>query len=248
MEKFLEAVRESLFNLRWKCNICGREIFDGGYFCPSCAEKVVRNDGYICNHCGAPVPYPVEYCEKCKETNLSFDFMRSAYIYGDGVGKLVKNLKYGRRAYVAEILAEEMVELYLKTGYDAEIVVFVPMSKKRERRRGYNQAALLAEAFCKATGVELALDALGVGGQREEQIGLSGVERQRNVKSTFKVLNAADIKGKRVLAIDDVTTTGATMEHLSAALKKCGAESVMCLTAAVTPDKFVGFDRKSRKN
>lgn len=229
-----DAVKNVIFNRKLTCNICGRENFNGEYFCDDCKKSVIKNDGYICDHCGAPLNYPSAYCDVCRDRNLSFKFMRSAYIYTGGIKRVVKSLKYGGKRYLADILADEVYNLYLKTGYSADIAVFVPMVKAREKKRGYNQSRELARAFCSLSGVPLADNAIIKKEGVVSQVGLTRNARLNNLRDSFKVVDKTIFKDKKVIIIDDVATTGSTAETLSAAIMRAGAEEAVVFTAAVT--------------
>lgn len=228
------SIKNVIFDRKLTCNICGREIFNGEYFCDDCKKSVVKNDGYICDHCGSPLNYPEAYCDVCADRNLSFKFMRSAYIYTGGVRIMIKNLKYGGKRYLADVLADEVYNLYVKTGYNADIAVYVPMTKERERKRGYNQSRELAKAFCSLSGLTLADGAIIKKDGVQSQVGLTRNARLKNLEGSFKVLDKAIFKGKRVIIIDDVTTTGSTAETLSAELTRIGAREAVVFTVAVT--------------
>lgn len=238
------AVKNVIFNRKLTCNICGRENFNGEYFCDDCKKTVVKNDGYICDHCGAPLDYPAAYCDVCADKNLSFAFMRSAYIYTGGIKRVIKNLKYGGKRYLADILAADIYDLYSKTGYNADIATFVPMTKGREKKRGYNQSRELAKAFCALSGVPFADNAIIKKEGVVSQVGLTRNARLNNLRDSFKVVDKAIFKGKKVIIIDDVATTGSTAETLSAAIMRAGAEEAVVFTAAVTASVSRGDDGK----
>ena len=150
-----------------------------------------------------------------------------------GIKRVVKSLKYGGKRYLADILADEVYNLYLKTGYSADIAVFVPMVKAREKKRGYNQSRELARAFCSLSGVPLADNAIIKKEGVVSQVGLTRNARLNNLRDSFKVVDKTIFKDKKVIIIDDVATTGSTAETLSAAIMRAGAEETVVFTAAV---------------
>lgn len=231
-------IKDTLFNRNLTCNLCGRENFNGKPFCDKCYPLLERNDGYICDHCGSPVEYPVEYCNCCAGKNVNFDFARSEFIYTGEVKKLIRAMKFSSKAYLADVLAEETFEKFIKCGYKADIVLYVPMTKKRERSRGYNQGRLIARRIAYLAGLPLGDGVVSKKEGAARQVGLTREERRRNLDGSFRVEDKSAVAGKRVLLVDDVMTTGSTMDVLAAALKKAGAAEVSVLTVAVTARKF----------
>ena len=106
-------IKDTIFNRNLTCNLCGRENFNGKPFCDKCYPLLERNDGYICDHCGSPVEYPVEYCNCCAGKNVNFDFARSEFIYTGEVKKLIRAMKFSSKAYLADVLAEETFEKFI---------------------------------------------------------------------------------------------------------------------------------------
>ena len=235
-DKIKKFFTENLFSTRWRCLLCGKEIFDGGYFCAECKKSLPYNDGPVCNHCGRKVNVRQEYCSTCKGRLLSVDQCRSVFVYKSPVSNLIKKMKFDGGSYIAESFGEQLSSLYLKNYLNADCVVFVPMTKKLERKRGYNQSKLLALEFSKRTGLPIA-DCIEKKIQTDRQATLNRAERLKNLKGVFKVTSRKAVKGKKVVIIDDVTTTGATAEALSSKLKQAGAINVYLLTVASVPAK-----------
>ena len=222
------------FNVRWRCAVCEKEIFDGGYFCKDCEEKLTVNAGYICDHCGRSLLAPAGYCSSCKEFSLSVDMSRSAFIYDKSVSTLIMKLKYGGKKFIAGIFAEYLYYVYIKFAMCADCAVYVPMTKRAERKRGFNQSKLLAEKFSALTGVPVC-DCIKKDKETERQATLGRNKRLINLSGAFTVTDRKAVAGKSVLIVDDVMTTGATSETIAAKLKKAGAVKVMLLTVASVP-------------
>lgn len=232
---FKKAISDFLekyfFNPKWKCNVCGKEIFSGGYFCQDCIEKFPFQDENICNRCGRATPFPTNSCLNCENKLVSVDKARSLCRYDYPISSIVMKLKYGGNKYLASALTDFLYAIYLKSEMDADIVTFVPMTAKALKKRRYNHSKLLAEEFCKKANIPLSncVDKIK---ETDRQAKLKGKERQLNLVGAFKVNDKLAVKDKNVLIIDDVTTTGATAECLAAALKKAGAKRVYLLTLA----------------
>ena len=154
------------------------------------------------------------------------DYIHAAYVYEGPVRKIIHRLKYESVRRAATPLARQMV--YLPSG-EEEIIVPVPTDKARERRRGFNQSALLAEHIGRELGMRVE-PALWRVQTRRPQTGLPASERRKNLIGCMEAGEA--VRGRRVLLIDDVYTTGATITEAARALRKAGAGSVSVFTAA----------------
>lgn len=235
-EVIVGFLRKYVFNPTWKCVVCGKEIFDGGYFCDKCRSELPRNDGAICNHCGRKLNSYAEYCSTCKGTLVSVDKARSAFIYDKPISKLIKDLKYYNARFIVDVFVEELSHIYFKNYFNADLLTYVPMTKKSEWKRGYNQSELLAERLSEKAGIPL-VNCLIKTRETDRQANLNKEKRLTNLSDAFKVLDKAAVKDKKVLIVDDVSTTGATGEALASKLKKAGAQKVYLLTVASVPSK-----------
>ncbi len=225
-------IERYFYNTKWRCLSCGKEIFDEtSYFCDDCKEKLPLVDGAICAHCGRETAIPTEYCDTCRGKLTAIDKGRSAFCYEDPVRKLVRRAKYDGDKYILAAFAEYLSSVYFKNYLTADVIVYVPMIKKTERKRGYNHGKILAETTAKTVGVPVA-HCLVKTKETKSQARLGGDERKKNLIGAFKVTNRRAVKGKTVMIIDDVTTTGATGEAVAETLKKAGARSVILLTVA----------------
>ena len=233
-EFFVKAIRKYIFNERWRCNVCGKEIFDGGHFCEDCKNILPYLKGNVCNHCGRALINAQEYCTTCRENMLDVDKARSVFEYKDDVILLIHKLKFGNGGYLARVFAEEMYLLYLKNRFDADLITFVPMTDKAIKKRGYNQSLLLAENLGKLLDIPVEVLALKKE-ETQKQEGLSRKERLVNLEKAFRVTKKKLIKDKKIMIIDDVSTTGATVQALAKRFKKAGATAVYVITIASVP-------------
>ena len=230
-EFFINLARKYLFNAKWRCNVCGKEIFDGGYFCDDCKEKLPYVLGSQCNHCGRALINAQEYCSTCKEIMVDVNKARSVFEYKDEIIGLIHKLKFGNGGYLARVFATEICVLYLKNRFDADVLTFVPMTERSIRKRGYNQSQLIAEELGKL----LSLPVKDLSIKKEEtkkQEGLTRKERLVNLEKAFKVTDKKSVKDKKIMIIDDVSTTGATAQALASQLKKAGANAVYLISVA----------------
>lgn len=220
-----------------KCLACGNEIFDEVGFCRQCAQSVVLNDGKTCKRCGVGVDGAEDYCGYCSFTKVYFDKAYSPLSYEGATQTAILQLKYGNKARYAKVLSRYLAYTAQTNRLQFDLVCYVPMTKKSIKARGYNQSRLLATYFCDIIGKDDCLvDALEKVKEtaRQEDLGRKG--RLENLKGCYKVVS--DVKGKRVLVVDDIKTTGATLNECAKVLKRAGATSVVGLTVASRKEKF----------
>lgn len=230
----LNKAIDAVFPQNETCDVCLEEL---PYktrlnLCSSCLEKLPFNDKKVCLCCGAPVENEADYCLRCMDTKRAFDKCRSVFVYEGLAKKVLLSFKYGEKKYLKNLLAKLMTDKYLSERFEADVVTFVPMTKKERRKRGYNQSELLAREIANSLSLECR-PSLEKVKESPEQKSLSAKERAENLKGVFFCSDAA-LKGKRVLLIDDVFTTGATANECSSVLLKAGASNVLVLTACVT--------------
>ena len=123
-ETLLKILTSGLYYPRWRCNCCGREIFDGGFFCKECESALPYNDKTVCNHCGREILSPSEYCSTCKETMVSVDRARSVFNYRSPISGLIKKAKYDNGKYILDYFAEKLSFLYILPLISCSIEVF----------------------------------------------------------------------------------------------------------------------------
>jgi len=156
--------------------------------------------------------------------------------YDGVVRECVHALKYGNNHGIGEMFAVWLAEMVKDEGPEADLVVPVPLSQQRQKERGYNQAARIAKPLALHLGMTYSPFAVARVRETRSQVGLSVTERQLNVAGAFRA-QPAIVKDKRVLLVDDVITTGATMRACSMALVLAGALSVVCVSVAGLPRK-----------
>lgn len=227
MGKILKFLKDSIFPENYTCELCGTEIFKGR-LCKDCSDGLEENDGATCPVCGRKTAVN-EICMECKAHLPEFKRAVSALCYGGASAALIAKFKNGS-AYLSGYFAE-----LLKPKTDllppADGIVYVPMTAKALKRRGYNQSRLLAESLSKATGAPVLKDALIKTKETADQKSLDRAERLKNLSDCFKA-DKKLVSGKRILIVDDVMTTGATLDAVAFKLKKAGAKEVFAATAA----------------
>ena len=207
-----------------KCAGCSRS---GEWLCADCLRRCVPFGGARCKRCGAA---ETRYgCATCRDHIRSLDEVHAAYEYTGPVRQLVHAFKYRNMSGAAEWMAAQMLTPDFAGVGEAELLVSVPMHPSRQRDRGYNQAAMLCTAIYESSGIPMAA-ALQRKQLREAQARLSAEQRWNNVRGAFAP-GTAVVHG-HVLLVDDVCTTGATLEECASVLKHMGAEYVTGLVFA----------------
>ena len=171
-------------------------------------------------------------CSRCRANPLTLDGLRFAAYFAGPLRRAVHQLKYRGCRAVAPALGHLMADIFRADPFPCELLVPVPLHAQRLRERGYNQAALLAQAVGAELGVPVQASALVRCRETRSQVALGAQERRDNVRGAFAVTPgaAAHIQGRAVAVVDDVCTTGATLEACAATLRQAGARSVWGLT------------------
>ena len=226
-----EGIRRYDDTHNFTCDLCGREVFGGERVCERCRAALPWNDKNICPLCGRRVGEP-GLCLDCKKKRLMVDKARSPLLHEGEGARIVYRAK--RRKYFYRTQAELMLPLIDEFAPDA--LVFVPMTQRAEKKRGYNQARLVAEELSRQSGIPM-LDAVQKTRETGLQKSLGRAEREKNVEGCFHVSDRKGVKGKRLLIIDDTLTTGSTVSELASVLKRAGAKEVYALTHTSGYDK-----------
>ncbi len=221
------------------CESCGKDLAEeGGALCWDCQAGVKTVQVPFCERCGDPVAGMVSgpfECAWCRKTKPAFDWARSAVRY-DGVAKAcIRRFKYNAGIWLQEDLVGWLMALWRTCPASiraADAVTSVPLYPKRERERGYNQAALLGEALARRVGIPFRRGLLGRKKATATQTHLTAAQRVHNVRGVFSVPWPGRVRGARIVLVDDVMTTGATVNECARALQEAGAASIMVLTVA----------------
>ena len=223
-----QAVHQTLLDLLFppRCVIC--RSADADWFCPSCRSKIDPIIPPLCEQCGRPLDR--HSCPYCKTAPLEIDGIRAMAFFEGNLRQAIHAFKYGHRPELARVLGKLTGEYLILHPLPSDVIAAVPLHGLREKSRGYNQSLLLARFLGEQTKLPVWEDVLIRVRATQSQVELNAVERHANVQGAF----AADerVAGKRILLIDDVCTTGATMNACSVALKQCGAKSVRGLALA----------------
>lgn len=220
-----------------QCLGCGAIVGAMGVLCVACWKRTVFLGPPWCAACGLPFEFDVgegALCGACSWRRPRFERARAALGYTDVGRRLILSFKHGDRTDAAPMLARWIVRAGADLLAEADLLVPVPLHWTRLFTRRYNQAGLLAHAISRLTGVPVALDLLVRRRRTPSQRKRNRDERWRNVRGAFAVRphRGNRIEGRRVLLVDDVYTTGATLQASAGALQGSGAAAVDALTLA----------------
>ncbi|CAM2753795.1 ComF family protein [Hathewaya histolytica] len=194
-----------------------------------CCDKTLYNEELLCDTCLKNLILCHSYFEINKH-DYNFKCYSCAY-YSNTIKTLILKMKYKNDFKSAEFLSGLIYNFIVKNNINIDIITFVPSSKSRKKRRGYNQSEVLAHYTSRKLKIEKKKLLLKKDGTKD-QIGLSEKERWENVRDMFFFNKKYNIEDKRILLIDDVITTGATIYNCNEVLKQSGAKEVILLTVA----------------
>ncbi|MDD4617340.1 MAG: ComF family protein [Alphaproteobacteria bacterium] len=219
------------------CLVCEEPVGQADTICPACWKKLPFIAPPFCARCGMPFDFPVEeetLCGACLLEPPAFETTRTALLYDDESKKVILGFKHGDRTHLAKALAAWMHRAGSDILANADALIPVPLHRSRLFKRRYNQSALLAQNVGKLAQKPALVDALCRIRATPNQGHLKRKERKANVKGAFMVSEKrkALIADKTLVLIDDVMTTGATVDECAKVLLKAGAKTVRVLTLA----------------
>ena len=209
------------------CAGCGKPSIR---WCCDCESKIIAINGPTCYICGLPRTKP-GFCQRCSVNRPAFAKLRSWAVYSDPIRKALLRLKYSNDVGLGEIFASKLLDLFPGLGWNVDLVVPVPLGRFRQRQRGYNQSDLIARIFAASIGILYDPKVLSRNRETRSQVELELDEREVNVKGAFTAMSDR-IRDKKILVIDDIATTGATLSACSEALLAAGAAEILAITVA----------------
>lgn len=223
-----------------RCPACAGDVAAHALLCAACFARISIITDPLCERCGVPFAAAAQgpLCAACQAAPPRFGQARAALRYDDGARRLVLPLKHADRVELAPVLAPWMARAGAALLVGAEVLVPVPLHPARLRRRRYNQAALLARHIGRIAERPVVLDGLQRVRGTAALGGKTAAERAAELDGAFRVRasRAATLRGRAVLLIDDVITSGATGNACATALLEDGAARVDMLAAARVPD------------
>jgi len=224
------------------CRICGHALTNASRIpiCEHCLGGFERIVDPMCACCGRPfvssavAQSPKPLCRLCRVDFYAFHRVRSFAIYDDSLSEAIVLLKYEQVTRLGGWFANRLADIALAAPGDwrADVVVPVPLHADRQRERGYNQAELIARPLAKRLGVDFESILLTRTTPRPPQLVLSRTEHWKSVRGAYAMREGRKVDNLRVLLVDDVLTTGATLDACARALKKAGASVILGLTVA----------------
>jgi competence protein ComFC len=219
-------------------------------FCDVCDKPLEKDERVVCEDCMSQIQFISEpYCLRCGKPTKGEKVCRSCFVhphkllriralgvYTGVLASLIHLLKYTRRLSLAARLGKMVFKLVMEDNFlrRAQLIIPVPLHPTRMRERGYNQSELLAKNIGKYLNIPLFTKALFRVRNTKSQTRLSTEQRRENVKGAFTVKNTTHIAKKHILLVDDVLTTGATLDECAIALLNGGASAVYAVTCAAT--------------
>ncbi|MGQ0812626.1 MAG: ComF family protein [Nitrospiraceae bacterium] len=225
-----------------ECSSCGTSLTDDPvpFFCRGCWQRIEPFRGPSCPCCHQPFVSPVtllhsphHLCGQCRHRRPAYTEAWSLYPYTPPLQDAICLFKYQRKVALAGSLTALMRQA-LPDGLMADLIMPVPLHPTRLRQREFNQSLLLADGLSTVLKIPLSYTNLVLLYETESQTALRRADRLKNLRKAFGLLAPSEVKGKRVLLIDDVYTTGTTVNECAKVLRKAGADHVYALTLART--------------
>lgn len=217
------------------CAGCGKI---GHHWCDECKAKQMPIDGPTCEICGLPQKIS-QICHACQTNPPIFDQVRTFARYENPFRKGIIRLKYHGNAALGEVFSVFLIQMLLSLQWNFDMVLPVPLSEARQKKRGYNQTALLAYPISQYFRLPYQPHVLRRIRNTRSQVGLTGGERRENLKNAFLADEHA-LQQKNIVLVDDVFTTGSTLNTCAFALKRAGANRVY----GITLGRPLGYDHE----
>ena len=242
-----KKILELLFPSNIYCISCGGIIDRSRIYslCDNCARMFHWANGRTCEKCGRALQddYIHNICADCRENEHFFEKGYTCAQYGINERKLLLSFKYGGKLYIGEKIAEAMADRLGGENLDADLIIPVPMYRKKQRKRGYNQAEIISEYLSKKMAVPYSGKLLLRTGDTAAMSRLAAAERRMNMEGAFSMAPGSEekVKGKSILLVDDIYTTGSTADACAQALMASGARKVQVITFAAGAN-LIGWD------
>ncbi|MEZ5815169.1 MAG: ComF family protein [Alphaproteobacteria bacterium] len=218
-----------------RCILTGERVERQGMLDPGAWVQIEFIARPICRQCGFPFEFEVEQgalCAACIDRPPPFEKLRSVMKYNDASRKMILGFKHGDQTHAVKAFVPWLEKAGAELLEDADVLIPVPLHRWRLLARRYNQSAILAHSLSKTTKIPVAVHALKRVRSTPSQGYLKAAQRHKNVKRAFALNPKSDVKGKVIVLIDDVYTTGATVKECTKTLLKGGAKKVHVLTLA----------------
>lgn len=237
--KILDAILEVFFPDNLSCIMCEKDIYEHKYsMCEDCIEKLEFIKGRSCRSCGRKISDSYEgiFCGECERSSHYFDRGISCVEYNDAARFLIVKFKYHHNRYIGRHIAEMMFDC-LKGSYidDIDFITAVPINRKKERFKGYNHSHIMGKHISKISGKKYVKDLVIRCRETVPLKELTKKEREKELSGAFKFNDLYNGKnfGNTVLLVDDIYTTGTTLDECSRILKKSGYNNIIVMTFSI---------------
>lgn len=219
--KIKESLLHALFPERIKCIFCGRDInhFEEQPYCEDCAKLPIFNDGPRCKFCDMQIKNGNTVCDFCGKKHKAFEQTFCPLLYQDYARRSILTFKSDNGRYLAYPFAKLILARISESKVSIDIIIPIPTHEKTKKQRGYNQADILAEEIGKLLDKPVRNDLIQKVKQTQAQKTLAYRERLKNVIDCFTLTDKDAVKDKNILLVDDVMTTGATLNAAAKLLK-----------------------------
>lgn len=224
-------LKDLVFGIICECALCKERAHLKNGICHRCLSLLKERRESICTICGESIAEPFLVCEECQRRLYNFDIQRSAGAYSGNLRAAIARMKYANERWLANPLGALLADVVMEFC-PADFLIPIPITKGSLRKRGYNQASDLA----LEAGEFLDLPVLDIleREERQNQADLGREERLHNLKGSMAAKKDFDLGHKAVILVDDVSTTGATLDEGARVLRLLGAEKIYCATLAKT--------------
>lgn len=217
------------------CALCKQRLSSASHIiCPSCHTLLFPIHAPYCNRCGATLLSIQDDCLACQGRTFHFNGTRVGFVFDDSIQRMIHALKYRHRPGIGYYLGEQLGKIVVRESWISHInkIVPIPLHKGRQRERGYNQSEFIARGLSSVTGIPIHTNSVIRTRHTRSQTTLTPEKRLVNVRDVFLVPNNQELNGCVVGLVDDVFTTGATLDSCSRVLLESGVSEVYALTIA----------------
>lgn len=219
-----------------RCPICDKILtFNGKLICDKCKDKLIYINEPRCKKCGKQlIKYEDEYCYDCKKGKHIYREGAAAFSHTGDIKKSIYKIKYCNKREYVEFYTNELIKNYGKKimSWNCDYIIPVPLHRKRQIRRGYNQAEIIAKIISKKTGIPIRTDILARVKNTKPQKELNDEDRKKNLENAFKI-HKSIVKLKKIILVDDIYTTGSTIDACTKTLLRYGAVEVYFLSLSI---------------
>lgn len=248
LKSFPSALLDVIFPEKITCLVCQKELKENiEGVCRECYASLPFIDGKTCLKCGQPLNDMSNYCNRCKDEEIFYKRAAAVFEYDKTIKNLIFRFKDDNQKYLNSFLAFTLSQKYATLNFDCDLAVYVPMHKKKLKNRGFNQSEKLCKRFGELSCLPVSKGNLVKVADTGQQKLLTKSDRIKNLEKSFVVNDKSEIKGKNILLIDDIMTTGATANECAKVLNKAGAKNVYVLTLATVKLKIAEESNEENK-